>query len=240
MSSDLSEIQRAPKFAIIPARSGSKRVPDKNMQKINGRSLIQRAIDAALGANIPVIFSSDSQNYLDSVQSWYGDSVERITRPSDLATDTTRVVDEVRRILDIKDLAEDEFFTLLLPTSPFRNAGLLKKIVTKTLSDDSGYFTSFEYSFPVSFAFSTDQDGKWRALLGSDSPMSSGNTRSQNQEKYFHPTGGVYVQRAADFRLGNNLYENTKPFPVTEIEAIDVDTMHDLRIAALIGKEFNL
>ena len=108
--------------ALIPARSGSKRVPDKNIRPLSGHPLIAYTIAAALESKIfsAVIVSTDSESYAD-IAEHYGAEIPFL-RPSELAGDLspdiewleytlTRLREEGRRC---------DCFSLLRPTSPFR------------------------------------------------------------------------------------------------------------------------
>ena len=108
--------------ALIPARSGSKRVPDKNIRPLSGHPLIAYTIAAALESKIfsAVIVSTDSESYAD-IAEHYGAEIPFL-RPSELAGDLspdiewleytlTRLREEGRRY---------DCFSLLRPTSPFR------------------------------------------------------------------------------------------------------------------------
>ena len=229
-----------PRFALIPARSGSKRVENKNIRKINGRSLIERAIDAALGCSLDVIFSSDSSDYCELVENKYGSSVEIDLRDPSLAGDKVKVVDLIEAILESRQLSNDDFFSMLLPTSPFRDEVLMRSILKKWSRDGVGYFSAATYNFAVQFGFSTDQSGSWEPLFGYESPMRSGNTRSQDQLKYLHPTGGVYIQRVGAFSEKKSLYHNARAFEVDQIQAFDIDSEIDFVMASAIAQELNL
>lgn len=228
------------KLAIIPARSGSQRVKNKNIREINGKSLIERAIDSVLETNIKIIFSSDSEEYINLVSRAYGKNVDTILRPPHLAENTTRVVDEVERILKLKRVDLNDYFALLLPTSPFRTKTLFSNMLSFSMKSDRGCFSCKEYEFPVSFAHTVDDDGGWTSMIGDRNPMISGNTRSQNQKKFCHPTGGVYIQKVGEFFEHRNLYENSSPFLVNSLEGLDIDTEQDWLIATLLAKELNI
>ena len=70
-------------IALIPARSGSKRLPGKNIKLLNGKPLIFYSINAALETNLftEVIISTDSQEIADIARS-YGGTVP-LLRPSE-------------------------------------------------------------------------------------------------------------------------------------------------------------
>ena len=228
------------KLAIIPARSGSQRVKNKNIRKINGRSLIERAIDSVLDKKIKIIFTSDSDDYVNFVSTVYQDKVISTLRPKYLAENTTKVVDEVERILKLEELKLNDCFTLLLPTSPFRTNTLFSNMLAFSIENNRGCFSCKEYEFPVSFAHTIDENGDWTPMLGEQNPMLSGNTRSQNQKKFYHPTGGVYIQKVGDFFKNKSLYENSSPFLVNSLEGLDIDTEQDWLIASLISKELDI
>ena len=57
-----------PRICVILARSGSKRLPKKNLQKINGKTLIEHAINCCTSNGITTIVSSDSNEILDEIK----------------------------------------------------------------------------------------------------------------------------------------------------------------------------
>jgi CMP-N-acetylneuraminic acid synthetase len=230
------------RLMIIPARSGSKRVADKNIRMIGEYPLVVRTIMTALKNSLPILFTSDSQRYIDVVKDYVGNKIEYELRPPELAKDNTRVVEEVSRICKKYDAKNDDLFGLMLPTSPFRSANSLEECLTRAKKYDRGIFSAVEYSFPISFAFNHNKSNNnnvpstWSPVFGADSPMISGNTRSQNQKKCYHPTGGIYIFKYSDFKNNLNLYNNASPYILKEIEAMDIDTEFDFELASIIAK----
>ncbi len=108
--------------ALIPARSGSKRVPDKNIRPLAGHPLIAYSIAAALQSKIfkTVIVSTDSERYMD-IAGHYGAGVPFL-RPVEIAGDTSPDIEWVANTLERlrKDGREFDCFSILRPTSPFR------------------------------------------------------------------------------------------------------------------------
>lgn len=109
-------------IALIPARSGSKRIPGKNIQTLNGHPLMAYSIIAAIDSGIfsDIVVSTDSQSYADIAQH-YGADVPFI-RPQVYAEDTSPDIEWVRYTL--KKLKEQgkkyDCFSIIRPTSPFR------------------------------------------------------------------------------------------------------------------------
>jgi CMP-N-acetylneuraminic acid synthetase len=112
-------IRGEPLTAIVPARSGSKGIPGKNLREIGGLSLLGRAI--RLGKASPwvdrVIVSTDDPK-MHAIAQRLG-AASPTLRPSPLATDEAKAIDVVAHV--IKECAIDSGFLLLLqPTSPLR------------------------------------------------------------------------------------------------------------------------
>lgn len=108
--------------ALIPARSGSKRVPDKNIRLLAGHPLIAYSIAAALQSRVfkTVMVSTDSERYAD-IARHYGAEVPFL-RPATIAGDVSPDIEWVLHTLkQLRDHGlEADCFSILRPTSPFR------------------------------------------------------------------------------------------------------------------------
>ena len=108
--------------ALIPARAGSKRIPDKNIRPLAGHPIIAYTISSALQSQVfsAVIVSTDSQLYGD-IADHYGAEVPYL-RPTDIAGDLSPDIEWVEYTLS--RLQENgrryDCFSILRPTSPFR------------------------------------------------------------------------------------------------------------------------
>lgn len=111
-------------IAIIPARSGSKGLPDKNIRLVNGKPLIAYTIEAALqsGCFDTVHVSTDSEKYAEIAREYGAD--EPFLRSPELASDTASSWDAVREVLAKYSALGKTFDTMMLmqPTSPLRTA----------------------------------------------------------------------------------------------------------------------
>ncbi len=108
--------------ALIPARSGSKRVPDKNIRLLAGHPLIAYSIAAALQSKVfdKVLVSTDSERYAD-IARHYGADVP-FMRPPTIAGDSSPDIEWVDYTLHrLRDSGQGfDCFSILRPTSPFR------------------------------------------------------------------------------------------------------------------------
>jgi N-acylneuraminate cytidylyltransferase len=110
--------------ALIPARSGSQRVPGKNVLPLAGHPLIAYTIGAARDSGVfgSVVVSTDSEE-IAQIARRYGADVPEL-RPAELATASSPDVDWVVRAMASRDEAA---FSILRPTSPFRGAETIRR-----------------------------------------------------------------------------------------------------------------
>ena len=108
--------------ALIPARSGSKRVTDKNIRLLAGHPLIAYSISAAITSGVfsAVVVSTDSEQYA-TIAGHYGAEVP-FMRPQEYAGDTSPDIEWIEHALaTLADTGRTyECFSILRPTSPFR------------------------------------------------------------------------------------------------------------------------
>jgi CMP-N,N'-diacetyllegionaminic acid synthase len=115
--------------AFIPARSGSKRVPHKNIRPLGGHPVLAYSIRAAIDSGVfdAVICATDSPLYAD-VARHYGAEVPAL-RPVEISGDRSPDIEWLEWML--RALAEAgrsyDAFSILRPTSPFRKAGTIQR-----------------------------------------------------------------------------------------------------------------
>ena len=123
--------------ALIPARSGSKRVRDKNVALLAEHPVMAYTIAAARASALfdAVVVSTDSERYAD-VARHYGAEVPAL-RPAPLAGDTSPDIEWVEHMLDVLERAgrRYEVFSILRPTSPFRQAATIQRAWTAFAAD---------------------------------------------------------------------------------------------------------
>lgn len=115
--------------AFIPARSGSKRVPDKNIKELSGHPLLAYTVSVAIDSCVfdKVICATDSAKYAE-IASYYGAEVPFL-RTKEISGDLSPDIDWVRLFINFLENNNYSFdaFCILRPTSPFR--------LTKTIKD---------------------------------------------------------------------------------------------------------
>ncbi len=115
--------------ALIPARSGSKRIPDKNIRRLAGHPLLAYTIAAAQASGIfaDVIVSTDSPVYAE-IATYYGAQAP-FFRPVELAGDLSPDIEWVEDALNHLSARGQTYdcFSILRPTSPFRQPETIQR-----------------------------------------------------------------------------------------------------------------
>lgn len=133
-------------LAVIPARSGSKGIPDKNIKPLAGKPLMAYSIEAAVKSGLfdEVLCSTDSEHYAEIARS-YGASVPFLRSP-ETATDTAYAYSAVYEAIDRYHAMGRDFDTycMLQPTSPLRNAQDIRDAYEIFLSKNANIVLSME------------------------------------------------------------------------------------------------
>ena len=126
-------------LAVIPARSGSKSVKDKNIRTVNGKPMLAYSIEHAKQSKYinRVIVSTDSQSYADIAKE-YGAEIPFI-RPAEYATDTALDYDVFLHCLSFlkkKEGYEADIVVQLRPTYPIRNISDIDSMIEMLLENE--------------------------------------------------------------------------------------------------------
>lgn len=216
--------------AIIPARSGSKRLPGKNIKQLAGKPLVFHTIDSVLGHPeiSRVIFTTDSEEYINLAKAEYGAKIDYEYRPPEFAGDHVKVYDELKRLIKT-GIIRTEWYMQCLPTCPLRDQTIVRGLLDQWKQDHSPVFSVVDYDFPTQFAFNLSQDGKsWEPVV-EDSPMLTGNTRSQDIPKTYRPNGAMYLQHVDNIE-NKTLYMDADTYLMSREASIDIDTELDFLI----------
>lgn len=223
-------------LAIIPARSGSKGVPKKNIKELAGAPLISYTIKAAKKSEFitRVIVSTDSEEIADVARK-YGAEVPFL-RPAELATDDAKAIDVYLYTIERLNLENDEQineFLVLLPTSPLRNYMDIDqaiKIFKKKNADSVISVTETEY--PPQWIKRISEKG-----ILEDYIQGLNNLNRQEYEKTYIPNGAIYIFKYNVLKKEYNYYtDKTYPYIMPNIRSIDIDTPLDFMIAEYLIK----
>jgi len=119
--------------ALVPARSGSERVPGKNVRPLAGHPLLAYAIESALQSGVfeRVVCSTDSEEIAD-VARWYGADVPFL-RPAEYATSTSPDIEWLAFTLERLEQGY-ELFAIVRATNPFRGPAAIRRGLEQLLA----------------------------------------------------------------------------------------------------------
>lgn len=224
-------------LAIIPARSGSKGLKDKNIKLLNGKPLIAYTIEAAKKSGLfnEIFVSTDSEKYAKIAQVW-GANVPFL-RSDELSTDIASSWDVVREAINKYKENGKEFDTiaLLQPTSPLRTA-----------DDIIAGYNKMKQKFANSIVSvcETDHSPLWSNTLPEDNSMVSFVKQDiiysirQDLPTYYQINGALYIVRTNYLMSNNNIYKDSSFATIMSREnSIDIDTRMDFIIADALMKD---
>jgi YrbI family 3-deoxy-D-manno-octulosonate 8-phosphate phosphatase len=214
---------------VIPARGGSKGIPRKNLQLVNGITLIERAIKIALKSNVHQVIVSTDDVQIKDISNKYGVLIhDRSIKNSDDSSSTESVILEV-----IKDFERkwDKEVTLgfYQVTSAF--------VSPKTINACFGYaeqgFSAFS---AVEFhGFIWENDTKWNPI---NHPLDF-RPRRQNVNQKVKETGAIYTFPFNKFKEKKYRFcSEVMPVLVNPITSLEIDTVEDLELSNLISSQF--
>lgn len=220
-------------IAIIPARSGSKGLPHKNIKFLVDKPLIAYTIEAALQSELfdEVMVSTDSEAYAEIARE-YGASVPFI-RSTELSSDQASSWDVVKEVINwYQNIGEYyESLCLLQPTSPLRNEKHIK---------EAYHLYKEKKASTVISVCEVDHSPLWTNILPENlsltnfvSPDIYGKSR-QSLEKYYRLNGAIYIMNTNYLTANGDLYGQASfAYPMTKEASIDIDDMFDFEIAKL-------
>jgi CMP-N-acetylneuraminic acid synthetase len=212
---------------LIPARTNSKRLKNKNFLNFNGKSLLEWSlIFSKKVKNFDrIIFSTDNLKIF-KLRKKYPDIIF-LKRPKKIAKDDTPMSSVIRHAINyLKEKGENyDAVALLQPTSPLRKVSTIRKSILKFKKDSPDYLASVKKLDHVCYPnmIISKKNKKFIQRKNFD-------IHKNKSEKYFHLDGGVifiYKLPSKNYRLnGKGAFVEVK-FP----ESIDINDKKDLIIA---------
>ena len=215
--------------AIIPARSGSKRIPHKNIRPFRGHPLIAYSIHSARAAGVfeRVLVSTDSPEVAQIAQR-YGAEVPGL-RPPELAEDSSHDIGFMRHAMEAWVEGEDsQLWGILRPTSPLRSAMTLREAYQRLL--DAEWADSIRSLRPV-----VEHPGKmWRldketgeAVTLLEQGGAFNGPISQLEKVFIQASSFEIVRRGAVLQHDSIAGNRVLGFVMPEHESIDINTEQD-------------
>ena len=210
-------------LVIVPARSGSKRLPGKNLRALAGRPLLDYTADAIVGAGLEdcrVLLTTDSPAIAERGRAH--DWLVPWLRPAHLARDDSPTFDVVMHAMDWFagwGGGDPAYVMVLQPTSPLRGSECLADAVAmlEASPGTQAVVGMRRVHVPGDVLFSADPDGFAQ-------PVSVPGDLA--------PNGVVYLVRSSALRAHRTLFPpRTMPLVMSARSSIDIDTGDDLLVA---------
>lgn len=214
-------------LAIIPARGGSKRIPNKNLLMLKNKPLIVWSIEAANDSKYidNVVVTSDNEKILEISKDT---SANVIKRPSELASDLSTTFDTIKHVLE--NVKNYDYVVLLQPTSPLRNYTHINEAIE--LLDE-------KHADAIVSVCEMEHSPLWSNTIGENGSMNNFlkdevlNQRSQDLDTYFRLNGAIYICKVDKLLSEKSFFlkENIFAYKMNRDKSIDIDEVIDFKIA---------
>lgn len=220
------------KIAIIPARSGSKGLKDKNIIEICGKPLIAYSIEAAVKSRLfsKIIVSTDSKLYGDIAQQYGAEVLYRGESLSNDEATTYMVIEDILAKIDKVD-----YFVLLQPTSPMRNEKHIREAVElfESKYDDFDFLVSVkEAEHSNVLVKPIDEDGSLKFFNTDFSDY------RRQQYKEYSPNGALFFGKPDKYLKQKHFFgAKTIAYKMSGFDSIDIDNELDYELAKICMKK---
>lgn len=217
-------------LAVIPARSGSIAVKDKNIRLINGKPLMAWSIESALKSKFitRILVSTDSENYKEVAQK-FGAEVPFL-RPNNISggdVHSVHVVCHALNYLRNKDNYTPDLIVMLLPTSPLRESNSIDEGIAKFLYHRPPSVVSVVESSKQLIHFRYIKNNTLVPIEKKDNY----NIQRQDAEKIYELNGSIYITTPETLLEHESFHlEGSMPLIMSHRESVDINTESDLEL----------
>lgn len=219
-------------IGIIPARAGSKGIPNKNIREIRGMPLIAHTIKTAILSEAleRVIVSTESEEIARIAIKW-GAEVPFL-RPDDLASDTADSVSVANHVLE--NIEQPKSFLWLQPTSPLRSVDDIRNIIKVGKENNRESVVSVTI---------LDKPKEWQVKISKSGMIEkeydiNGGGQRQDFEDTYIVNGALYYCKTAWFQSNQRFVgPQSEAFIMPRERSIDIDCELEWLLAeALLGR----
>lgn len=218
-------------IAIITARGGSKRIPNKNKKDFLGKPIMCYSIEAALSSGLfeEVMVSTDDEEIAQIARDT-GANVP-FMRSADTANDFATTDDVLMEVLAEyeKRGRTFEYMACIYPTAPFVTADKLQEAFRILKEQNaSGVMPVVQFSFPPQRGMAV-RDGRLAYCYPENAAK-----RSQDLETIYHDCGQFYFYKTNEYRAcKGDLEDGYVPIVMPETQVQDIDNLSDWKLAEM-------
>jgi len=221
-------------IAIIPARSGSKRLPKKNLMHFAGKPLFVHTVEQALNvAQIDKVHVSTDSPEIRDIAVKLGADVPFL-RPDELATDTTSTFEALKWVIEQYKTAGESYSQVILlqPTSPLRTPEIISQALSEFSQSQSDTLISVvkAHNNPY-FNLIEKTDSGWQLC------KENGGKRSQDCPDVYAINGSIYIWETPQLlKASKSVSDNIDVFLMPKSMSIDIDDEIDFMLAECLFK----
>ena len=228
-------------IAFIPARSGSKGIPMKNLKTVNGESLLSRTIRAAIQSKkIDHIYvSSDSEEILSHA---FNHGAKCIKRSELLSQDQTSseavLIDALSEVENNK--IDISIIVLLQCTSTFTSPEEIDTVVSELEKNKGIHDSAFAASISHSFLWNYNKEQRKASGINHQFNMKRKRRQELDSTQYLE-LGSVYaVEKNSLLSTNSRFGNNPLPVALSSLNSfLEIDTFEDLKIANIIASNYS-
>lgn len=220
-------------LGIVPARGGSKRIPNKNLYPLGGIPLICHCLRAAKKCSLidRLVVSTEDEAIAEVAKK---EGVEVIKRPVELAQDNTPTLPVIKHVITELDNASfyADIILTVQPTYPFITVGNIEKAINAFSEngdfDSATTVTKAPFKYHPYNARKINEDGTISFMFPEEKKKCH-NSQSAPPVYFF---GNLYASKRATIFEKDSLYgDKSFPIEVDNIEGFDIDDMFDMEMA---------
>lgn len=224
--------------ALIPARSGSKGVVDKNIKLLNGKPLINHAIDSGKNSKLidDVFISTDSKNYANLALD--AGAKAPFLRPEEISRDNSTDLECFEHFINFfkeSDMKLPEFIVHLRPTTPVRNTKIIDSAIDFFCNNHKKYSSLRSvHEMPESaFKFCTIESNMLKSIGTQSFAMDSSNNPRQGFPKTYIPNGYVDII-SVEYVMKHKLLHGDKVYGYLTPMTYEIDSLDDFNLISKI------
>lgn len=229
---------------LIPIRDGTERLPGKNALMLTPRTslleyTVRAAVESETGRVVIVADGEEAHSLALCVAHMVGGNVSVIRQPSDIGAPTGSIMDVVAWAIRRLEIDEDDAngIGLLLATSPFRTADTIRRVVELWRRDQGASVCTVRKLHKRGVRY--EKANSWLSTL-----VAPGFWKHQAADGWdvipdmYESTGGAQLLGVRTFMAYRRFWiPKTRGVEVDAIEALDIDTEEEFRVAQAIAKE---
>ena len=219
-------------FCFIPARGGSKGLPNKNSLIIAGKPLVVHSIDTAKKISlIDQIYVSTEDKKIKQIA--LNNNVHVINRPIELASDSANLLDVYKHMINVISTSDEKniIIVIFIPTSPIRKVSEMEKCI-QMFDDKIDFIISVTKSKVRPGWLFLEKNGLLNFWLKGQQDVN----RQEQENTYYYLTGSIFVTTSNFLKKHKELIigGRMKKFLVDEKQALDIDTKFDFEVCKFV------